>query len=70
MHEPSGGFRAFDAVCTHAGCTVEYSQGVGFVCPCHGGRYDAETGAVIAGPPPAPLPPVQITVVGGEVRLV
>jgi thiosulfate dehydrogenase (quinone) large subunit len=69
VHETSGDFRAFRAVCTHAGCTVQYNANLGFVCPCHGGEFDADTGAVIAGPPPAPLARLPITVVGGSVRL-
>src|SRR5579884_878164 len=48
---------AYDAVCTHAGCEVQYdpSQKL-IICPCHGGEYDPAHGAqVVAGPPPAPL---------------
>ena len=69
VHEPSGDFRAFSAECTHQGCTVGYNADFGFVCPCHGGRYDANTGAVTAGPPPAPLTRLDVTVVKGTVRL-
>ena len=69
VHEQNGDFRAFSAVCTHAGCTVEFDPNGGFVCPCHGGQYSAETGAVVAGPPPAPLSRIPVTVVGGNVRL-
>jgi Rieske Fe-S protein len=70
VHEPRGDFRAFRAVCTHAGCTVQYDAGHGaFVCPCHGGVYDAATGAVLAGPPPSPLPQLTVDVSNGEVRL-
>jgi thiosulfate dehydrogenase [quinone] large subunit len=68
VHEPDGSFRAFSAVCTHAGCPVTYSAG-DFVCPCHGGTYSARTGAVLAGPPPSPLPMLRVTVVNGDVRL-
>lgn len=47
--------RALSPVCTHLGCLVNWDHNSGeFLCPCHGGRYD-RNGAVIAGPPPAPL---------------
>lgn len=54
----------FSAVCTHAGCTVQYdpSQKL-LVCPCHGGAFDpANHAEVVAGPPPAPLQELPITV--------
>ena len=40
-------------VCTHLGCAVAWQQSE-FVCPCHGGKYDAQ-GSVTGGPPPQPL---------------
>lgn len=57
-------FVAYDAVCTHAGCTVQYDpQYKLLVCPCHGGAFDPAHGAqVMAGPPPAPLTQLAITV--------
>lgn len=68
VHESDGTFKAFSAVCTHAGCTVGFSNG-DFVCPCHGGTYSASTGAVLIGPPPAPLPQINVEVSRGQVRL-
>lgn len=47
------GVRVLSAVCTHLGCTVR-REAEGFVCPCHGSRYDAE-GRVVDGPAPAAL---------------
>jgi hypothetical protein len=36
------------------------------VCPCHNGHFDAETGAVLQGPPPRPLPRVLLEERGDE----
>ncbi|MCU1491186.1 MAG: Rieske (2Fe-2S) domain protein [Acidimicrobiaceae bacterium] len=56
-----GTFRAFSAVCTHAGCTVEFDkQNEAFVCPCHGSVFSAATGAVMQGPAPSPLPAIKL----------
>jgi thiosulfate dehydrogenase [quinone] large subunit len=49
-----GSLAAFSAVCTHAGCQVEYGSGV-LLCPCHGSEFDASTGAVLQGPAVTPL---------------
>jgi menaquinol-cytochrome c reductase iron-sulfur subunit len=48
-------FIAFGLNCTHLGCPVNWRQGAGlFLCPCHGGVYNAD-GSVAGGPPPRPL---------------
>ena len=59
-----GSFVAYDAVCTHAGCTVAYDAGSGqLACPCHGSRFDPAAGAkVVAGPAPRPLTELPIKV--------
>ena len=57
---------AFSARCTHMGCTVA-PAGARLKCPCHGSVYDALTGKNISGPAPRPLPPIQVSVTGGEV---
>jgi thiosulfate dehydrogenase (quinone) large subunit len=54
VRDSSGQVHAFSAICTHAGCTVQYRSGE-IVCPCHGGIYNAKTGAVESGPPPQGL---------------
>jgi cytochrome b6-f complex iron-sulfur subunit len=65
------GVTAFSAICTHLGCIVAFDSGNGtIVCPCHDGRYNPTTGAVISGPPPGPLAPVTVTVEDGEIFLV
>ena len=66
----AGTYAAFTAICTHAGCTVAYLKKTSqFQCPCHGGLFDAKTGAVLSGPPPAPLPSIAIKNVNGEIQL-
>ena len=46
-----GVFRAFSAVCPHAGCQVQFDQQNDlFVCPCHGSIFNGSTGAVQQGP--------------------
>lgn len=70
IHTTGAGFVAFSAICTHAGCTVQYDQANSqFVCPCHGGVYDARTGEVLQGPPPAPLPKIPVNVRNGKISV-
>lgn len=57
----------FSAVCTHQGCLVNQVSNGRINCPCHGSAFDANTGAVVAGPAPSPLPAVPVTVVNGSV---
>jgi thiosulfate dehydrogenase (quinone) large subunit len=64
IHTSGSTFCAFDVVCTHAGCTVQYDpQQRLLVCPCHGGTFDPAHGArVVAGPPPSPLTAIDMTI--------
>jgi Rieske Fe-S protein len=64
-------FVAFSQKCTHLSCAVvpEVESGV-FRCPCHEGYFDLETGRNIAGPPPRPLPRIELEVRDGEVYAV
>ncbi len=52
-----GSYVAFDAVCTHAGCTVEWDAPDSLlVCPCHSAVFDpSKNGAAVAGPTDQPL---------------
>lgn len=58
---------AFSATCTHQGCTVDSVRSGVITCPCHGSRFDARTGAVVAGPAPRALPSVPVVVRNGGV---
>jgi len=56
IHHQDGRWISMTAVCTHLGCTVQYEpQADRIHCACHGGVYDAYTGANVSGPPPKPL---------------
>jgi Rieske Fe-S protein len=60
--------RAFSQKCTHLGCVVYYAPENGEMeCPCHEGVFDADTGAVIAGPPQRPLGRIDVEVRDGMV---
>ena len=68
-----GTFVAYDTVCTHAGCTVEYDRGSGYlICPCHGAAFDpAHQAEAIAGPTDQPLAaiPIHIDTASGRITL-
>ena len=67
IHTPQGQLKAFSAVCTHLGCTVQYDTETSIVwCACHNGKFDLN-GQVISGPPPRPLDPYQVNVQGEEI---
>jgi len=59
-----GGFVAFVGVCTHLDCNVAFvAEQRRFYCACHEGWYD-EDGLNVAGPPPAPLRRLAVSVEG------
>ncbi len=64
IHLSDNKFVAYDAVCTHAGCTVQYDPNQQVIyCPCHGATFDPVNNAqVLGGPAPAPLTPVSISI--------
>jgi Rieske Fe-S protein len=62
-----GTVHGLSAVCTHQGCTVTAVEKGAVVCPCHGSKFDAQTGAVVAGPATRALPAVAVVVRDGGV---
>ena len=64
----NGKLLAYSQKCTHLSCAVvpEIDAGV-LRCPCHEGIFDLATGRNIAGPPPRPLPVIELDVVGDDV---
>jgi Rieske Fe-S protein len=61
---PDGELRAFNGVCTHLDCTVQYKADTSQVwCACHNGLYDL-AGNVVSGPPPRPLERFAVNVRG------
>jgi cytochrome b6-f complex iron-sulfur subunit len=67
LHMPAG-FRAFGSICTHLGCIAYLKPDENILfCPCHLGKFDPNTGEVISGPPPSPLPAIDIVVKDGAV---
>ncbi len=66
MHTNEG-IKAVDATCTHLGCIVYWNEKRQVIaCPCHAALF-TPNGAVISGPPPAPLPVVAVQVEGDEI---
>jgi thiosulfate dehydrogenase (quinone) large subunit len=55
---------AYDALCTHAQCTVAYDSQLRLLtCPCHGAEYDPARGAqVVTGPATSPLQRLEMKV--------
>jgi len=68
-----GSFVGYDAVCTHAGCTVDYDAVDAVIfCPCHGAEFDpARNATVIAGPTRQPLAklPLHVDAAAGTISL-
>jgi Rieske Fe-S protein len=65
---PDGALVAYSQKCTHLSCAVipEVDKGI-LRCPCHEGIFDLASGRNIAGPPPRPLPRIEIEVDGDDV---
>lgn len=67
IRTPAGDLRAFSAVCTHLGCTVQYRPDLSHIwCACHNGHFDL-SGINVAGPPPRPLEQYTVNVRGDRI---
>ncbi|MBL1107725.1 Rieske (2Fe-2S) protein [Streptomyces sp. 5-8] len=64
-----GDFKAFSAICTHQGCTVNRVADGTIDCPCHGSKYRIADGSVAHGPATRPLGKESITVSGNSIHL-
>lgn len=68
IHLNDGTFRAYEQKCTHLSCAVFYSPEKDRIqCPCHNGWFDARDGRVLQGPPPRPLPRLDVVIRDGEI---
>ncbi|HVZ81039.1 MAG TPA: Rieske (2Fe-2S) protein [bacterium] len=70
IHHDDDTWTALSAVCTHLGCTPSYEPAQKIIlCPCHGGVYNARTGANISGPPPKPLTEFKVAIANGKITV-
>ena len=59
---------AYSQKCTHLSCAVVPMLDEGILrCPCHAGIFELSTGRNIAGPPPRPLPAIQLELAGDDI---
>jgi Rieske Fe-S protein len=60
------GISVLSSICPHLGCPVNWhADDKRFICPCHGGIFNAE-GNQIAGPPPRSMDPLEYEVRAGR----
>jgi nitrite reductase/ring-hydroxylating ferredoxin subunit len=68
VRKPSGELAAYSQKCTHLSCAVYYEAGKNRLeCPCHEGYFSIETGRVLQGPPPRPLPRILVSERNGQI---
>jgi nitrite reductase/ring-hydroxylating ferredoxin subunit len=65
---PDGSFVAYSRRCTHLSCPVQYQSDKDRIfCPCHNGAFSPTDGRVLQGPPPHPLPSIELENRNGEI---
>lgn len=68
IRKPDGNYVAYSRRCTHLSCPVQYQpEKDRLYCPCHNGAFALDDGRVLQGPPPHPLPNIELRVEGGQV---
>jgi succinate dehydrogenase / fumarate reductase iron-sulfur subunit len=69
LRPKDGRVRAISPSCTHLGCPVYWNEvSRRFICPCHGGIFDA-AGKNVGGPPKRPLHRLETRIEGGRLYL-
>lgn len=64
--DPSRPIEVLSSICPHLGCPLNWFPGRHeFICPCHGGVFNAQ-GKHIAGPPPRSMDPLDYRVEDGS----
>ncbi|MEV8044041.1 Rieske (2Fe-2S) protein [Streptomyces griseoluteus] len=64
-----GEYKAFSAICTHQGCSLNRVANGTVDCSCHGSRFRISDGSVAQGPATQPLAAKEIMVHGNTVHL-
>jgi Rieske Fe-S protein len=68
LRRMDGALAAFSQTCTHLSCAVYYSaERNRLECPCHNGYFSPESGRVLQGPPPRPLPRIRLEQRGDDI---
>jgi thiosulfate dehydrogenase [quinone] large subunit len=66
IRRPDGDLYALSAMCTHAGCRLEYNRD-SLTCPCHNSTFDIRTGAPERGPARRPLATARVVESDGRI---
>ena len=64
-----GQFKAFSAICTHQGSTIDKVEDGDMICPLHGSRFSIKDGSVDKGPATNPVKELSVKVEGDQVVL-
>ncbi|HEX2910572.1 MAG TPA: Rieske 2Fe-2S domain-containing protein [Chloroflexia bacterium] len=71
VHLGNDQYVAYSQKCTHLACPVYWeAKNDRLECPCHEGAFNVRTGAVLGGPPPRPLPKINLKVENGSIYAV